>query len=257
MTFSRFQFDSSASEGAILTMPFGATSETLGNLARFKQYISSNIVRWYKYVNGVLGREVKNGDIRLVIGYDKTRAWGIATFASELRQSSCSLSFGPLEVPSSNSISSHSCRYAWECSGTTDVRAGPSPGENDGLRQIDDPGDIENQCLFLRTLNTTLSDTIWSEIHGDLGSVNLRPQSNFPPAEDPASKSSSTSRTAATKNKSSSPSSHSLGNRRNLDPHSEFQNNIVTFDIGSGSPSALVRLNLNQSKHHPLRSHCL
>ena len=75
-------------------MPFGATSEDLGNLARFKQYINPNIVRsWYKFVNGVLGREVKNGDIRLVIGYDKARAWGIATFANESRQSSCNLSF--------------------------------------------------------------------------------------------------------------------------------------------------------------------
>ena len=100
MAFNRFQFESSASEGAILTMPFGATSESLGNVARFRQYMASNIVHWYKFVNGVLDCEVKNGDIRLVIGCDKAKAWGIAIFANESRQSSCRLSFDPLEVPS-------------------------------------------------------------------------------------------------------------------------------------------------------------
>ena len=106
------------------------------------------------------------------------------------------------------------------------------------MRQIDDPGDIvyENQCLFLRTLNAKLGGAIWSEINdGDLGSIDLQPQSDFPPTEDLVSKPSSTGRTAATKNESSSLSSHGLGN------------NIMTFDIDSGSPSALVRLNLNQS----------
>ena len=245
-----------------MTMPFGATSENLGNVARFRKYMSSNIVHWYKFVNGVLGREVKNGDIRLVIGCDKTIAWGIATFANESRQSSCRLSFDPLEVPLSNPISSDNCRYAWGYSGIADVRAGPSPGENDGLRQIGDPGDIvyENQCLFLRTLNLTLCNASWSEINSDLGSVDLQPQSGFPHTEDPASKPSSTSRTSATKNKFGSLSSHGLGNRRSLDPYSEFQNNIMTFEdklaFDSSSPSALVRLKLNQFKHHSL-SHCL
>jgi len=179
------------------------------------------MVHWYKFVNVGLGFEVKGGDI---IGYVKTKSWGIATFANQSRQSSCRLRFGPLSDPSS----SDSSRYFWEYSGTADVRAGPSPGENDGLRLVDDSGDVvyENQCLFLRTLNPTLSDNVWSEIHHDPGSGDLSLQGDSRPAKDSASKATSTSRTSATKSRSSTLLSHRSVGRRNL----ELQNNTVPFD---------------------------
>ena len=65
-------FESSASEGAILTMPRGARSEELGNLAMFREYAAANVANWYRFVNGPRGHEAKNGDIRLVVGFDKT-----------------------------------------------------------------------------------------------------------------------------------------------------------------------------------------
>lgn len=161
-------------------MPLGATSETFGNVVSFRRYVASNIVHWYKFVDDVLGRGAKNGDIRLVVGCVKT-SWGIATFANQAHQSSCRLRFCPVEVASSDSISSDSSRYVWEYSGIADVRAGPSPVENNGLRQVDDPGDVvyENQFLFLRPLNATLPDNIWLEIHCDPGSVDLQLQGHL------------------------------------------------------------------------------
>ncbi|KAF8814568.1 hypothetical protein BYT27DRAFT_7156710 [Phlegmacium glaucopus] len=230
---SGVQFESSASEGAILTMPLGATSERLGNFASFRRYAASNMIDWYKFVNGVLGREAKNGDIRLVVGCVKTSTWGIATFANQSRQSSCRLSFCPLEVPSSDSISSDSSRYVWEYSGTADVRTGPSSGERNGLKQADDPGDVvfENQCLFLCTLNATLPDKTWSEIHRDLDPSNLQLRGDLHPAsaKDSVSTRYPINPSSATKNTPSTLSSHKLGKRRSPDLHSELQNDIIAF----------------------------
>ena len=67
--YSNIVFESSASEGAILTMPRGARSEDLGNKATFREYAAANVANWYRYVNGPRGREAKNGEVRLVVGF--------------------------------------------------------------------------------------------------------------------------------------------------------------------------------------------
>ena len=149
-------------------MPRGARSEDLGNLARFKKYAAGNIADWYRFVNGPRGREAKNGDVRLVVGFDKTTSWGIATFANQTHQNTCRLRFGPCE--------GNSTTHTWsEYSGVADARAGPDSYENDELKKATDPPDIqfENQCLFLRTLNVMLADDVWADIHSDLGSVHV------------------------------------------------------------------------------------
>ena len=165
-------FESSASEGAILIMPQGARSQDLGNFARFREYAAANVADWYKFVNGPRGREAKNGDVRLVVGFDKATSWGIATFANQTQQNSCRLKFGPSEGDSAST-------YTWsENSGVTDVRAGPDSDESDELRIDSDPPDVqfENQCLFVRTLNATLADDVWADIHSTMGSVHVDPR---------------------------------------------------------------------------------
>ena len=144
-------------------MPQGARSEDLGNLARFREYAAANVVNWYRYVNGPRGREAKNGDVRLVVGCDKTTSWGIAAFPNQTQQNSCILKFGPLE--------GDSARWS-EHSGVAEVKAGPGSNEINELRIDSDPPDVkfENQCLFVRTLNATLSDDVWADIHSSSGS---------------------------------------------------------------------------------------
>ncbi|KAF8956508.1 hypothetical protein BDZ97DRAFT_1616431, partial [Flammula alnicola] len=68
-------FETSASEGAILTMPEGAISQDLENIPRFRAYAAKHVDNWYRFVNGPRGREAKNGDVRLVVGCDKTTSW--------------------------------------------------------------------------------------------------------------------------------------------------------------------------------------
>ena len=167
-------FESSASEGAILTMPRGARSEDLGNLATFREYAAANVANWYRYVNGPRGREAKNGDVRLVVGFDKTSSWGIATFANQSHQNNCRLKFGLSEADSAST-------YTWsENSGIADVRAGPDSEEIDELRIDSDPPDVlfENQCLFVRTLNVTLADDVWADIHSISSSIPVDPRNS-------------------------------------------------------------------------------
>ncbi|KAF8810222.1 hypothetical protein BYT27DRAFT_7253807 [Phlegmacium glaucopus] len=173
ITFSGIVFESSASEGAILTMPRGANSEDLGKFAAFRVYVAANVADWSKFVNGCRGREAKNGDARLVVGFDKNTSWGIATFSNQSTQNSCRLRFGPSEGAGLASAGT----YAWELSGVAEVKAGPGSNRNDELRRDSDPPDIqfENQCLFVRTLNITLADDIWVDIHSSLDSVHVDP----------------------------------------------------------------------------------
>ncbi|KAF8958258.1 hypothetical protein BDZ97DRAFT_2078682 [Flammula alnicola] len=108
---SGINFIASAREGAILTMPEGAYTEDLANTARFRQYLELNIVSWYRYANGLLGRgrEAKNGDLRLVIGVDKSRAWGMATFSNATHETNqpLTLRFKPKPDSSVGSSDGH------------------------------------------------------------------------------------------------------------------------------------------------------
>ena len=161
--FSGLIFESSASEGAILTMPEGAYSEDLSNSSRLRQYIATHAEDWYKFVNGPRGREAQNGDLHVVVGCDKTTSWGMATFANSSlsQETNFRLKFSPLGEQQSQRNAGN--KYMWEHSGVAEVRVGPGHGENEELGETDS-NRLRNQCLFLRTLNVTLSEKVWEEI---------------------------------------------------------------------------------------------
>ena len=165
-------------------MPQGVRSEDLGNFARFREYAAANVAHWYKFVNGLRGREAKNGDVRLVVGFDKTTSWGMATFANQTQQNNCRLRFGP---PEGAGLTTPASNYTWEHSGTAEVRVGPDSEENDELKRDGDAPDVqfENQCIFVRTLNVTLTDDVWADIHSSLGSVHVNSRnSQYPHVKD-------------------------------------------------------------------------
>ncbi|KDR72733.1 hypothetical protein GALMADRAFT_270676 [Galerina marginata CBS 339.88] len=162
---SGLTFECSASEGAILTMPDGAYSRDLANVARFRRYLAANVERWYRYINGDLGREAKNGDVRLVIGCDKTSTWGMATFSDLTEQQDLQLKFRP------TGESNVGPTYGWEYSGMAEVRVGPSHQEVANLElPNDDWADRyrhPNQCVFVRTLNATLRQDVWDRLSSE------------------------------------------------------------------------------------------
>jgi len=255
-----FTFWSSASEGAILATPDGAQSQDLENITGFMKYLAENIESWYRFANGPRGREARNGDLRLVVGFDKTVSWGMAAFsntsgASGVAQpSQCQFNFKPaLEVEPEPSI----CKYTWEYSGLAEVRAGPASEEIAMLREEDaNPprsGKYTNQCIFVRTMNTKLGDERWNRLCEELGTSHLDENwhlfrnengCGFRPGFGPSNSHSSTSRTRG----------DSSSTRQDVIQASALSDEVATrmaFDLSSGQlsvtkpPAAIVRIILD------------
>jgi hypothetical protein len=168
---NELSFESSAREGAILTMPYGAVAQDLASIIHFEDYMAQHSENWYKFIIGVRGRKIGNGSVRLVIGADMAPAWGMATFAQSSAQSSLlQLRFKPTVV----SAGEHT--YSWEYSGVADAKSGPSSAEMERLRS-DDNADAGsryiNQSLFVRTLTATFEKAIWDELMSNIKSARI------------------------------------------------------------------------------------
>ncbi|KAE9398888.1 hypothetical protein BT96DRAFT_821260, partial [Gymnopus androsaceus JB14] len=88
-------FISPNTEGAVLVLPEGGKRSDHQQYLKFYQYAEECARSWYDYVNGPkLARGVHNGSIYLVTGYDKARAWGVASFV-DADPGSVSLEFVP------------------------------------------------------------------------------------------------------------------------------------------------------------------
>jgi len=128
-----------------------------------KDYMTpSTVQNWYRYAMDVRGRDVQNGDIRLLYGCDKAASWGIATF-STVEGNTTSFVFNETkDCPSG----SHT--YCWTCNGSanTHTRVGPSVEE----------GAVQNQCIFLQTWNAQLSAESWRRMQGILVQADDRRQ---------------------------------------------------------------------------------
>ena len=203
-------FESSASDGAILAMPDGAFQEDLCNLPKLRDYVARHAANWYKFANGPRGREAQNGDLRVVVGCDKTTSWGMATFAntSSAQQSNFRLSFRPLQSQFNTGAA-----YAWEHSGAAEVKVGPEPGDNEELGETP-TNQLRNQCLFMRNLSVTLSDSEWADAFPETVSATnqegsqpeYRGQCLRPPNPNTGSSSSSSNSARSIQSRRSSPS---------------------------------------------------
>ena len=139
-------------------MPDGASSEDLRNDKALRTYIAANAKSWYEYVEGeARGRSIGNGDIHMVVGFDKVTSWGIATFARNVENQ---VRFEFNSVCDATTVGV----YAWDCVGCGSGRVGPRKEEMRGLILESDTGPLQNQCVFVRTLNFTLSGRIWDAL---------------------------------------------------------------------------------------------
>ena len=157
-------------------MPDGGVIEDLVARKTIKEHLAKNAELWYTFVSDVLGLEVDNGDIRLVIGFDKVSSWGIATFSSTVGESDL------LEFKSCDG-QAVSQAYSWNCVGSGKGRVGPHETLQD-LKREPDGSPLQNQCVFVRTLNFRLSGEIWenSTIH-QIRQADGSPPSNGPPPD--------------------------------------------------------------------------
>lgn len=203
-------FESSASEGAILTMPNGGNSKDLKNTIHVERYACANAEKWYKYpTSDICGRKIKNGDLRLVLGCTSTTAWGMAAFVNHSEQNG--LNFFKFKA-TNTAVDGLRPTYGWEYSGRAEAKSGPDPHEIEVLRNLDrmagEEGSpsYENQCLFVRTMNVTLQDEIWVKLSAGLGMLDLVDETHR------FSQSNGDSRFAGPSGSSSASSSSSSGN---------------------------------------------
>ncbi|KAF8966873.1 hypothetical protein BDZ97DRAFT_585154 [Flammula alnicola] len=159
-THFEYRFRTLAPEGAILTLPRALFLKRLVNVERFNEYIERHAKSWYAYTNNVRGRGVQNGDLRVVFGYHKSSAWGMATFSNGAQNTPQTLRFFS-RLPVNEPIPA----YMWEGTGVALTKAGPEPADNEGL--ADDrvqAMNLRNQCLFVGSRSISLSDAAWATI---------------------------------------------------------------------------------------------
>jgi len=206
-----------------LVMPEGAVAFDLQNIPVFRDYVSENVERWYKFVNGVRRWEAKNGDIRLVYGCDKAMSWGMAALVNTQRKVT------QLRFKATRDSSENSTRplYSWDYFGMAEGKAGPDIEEVNALKSPDDsfdatPPRFSNQCLFIRTLNATLSAKAWKQLHSNIGSTNVLDPNPSSRTTFPNTSHSQRNTFDTSANTQSSPHHTNLGNQRPL-THPGFQ----------------------------------
>ncbi|KAJ7285284.1 hypothetical protein C8J57DRAFT_1120454, partial [Mycena rebaudengoi] len=75
-----FRFGCLGPKGAVLTLPHGSSLNKLRNLNGVRSYVACHADSWYKFVNGPRGRDLENGSLYLITGYEKCPSWGMANF---------------------------------------------------------------------------------------------------------------------------------------------------------------------------------
>ncbi|KAJ7873171.1 hypothetical protein B0H13DRAFT_1025037 [Mycena leptocephala] len=75
-----FMFSCGAPKGAVLALPHGAHLQKLRNLETLRTYVAKHAESWYKYIRVTRGRELENGSLYLVTGWEKAPSWGMASF---------------------------------------------------------------------------------------------------------------------------------------------------------------------------------
>lgn len=135
---SEFLFEVTASHGAILALPNGASREDLYSLSTFQQQAMKHGKEWDTYAREIRGRNYANGSLCLVTGTDQARLWAMATFTDASHAFGISLKPSSIPAPSSSPST-------WEENRTNHgpLRSGPIQ-----LGLANELG--ENQCIFMR-----------------------------------------------------------------------------------------------------------
>lgn len=172
--------------------------------SRLLEYVENNITEWYRFSKQTLGRDVENGDLRVVYACRKASGFGIAAAYNTYGQENTRLTFSVDRAWADIS----GCPYHWSHTGTAVVKAGPSQQDYSDISLSNQSP--RNQCLFISTIDTKVSAETWSEIekigiptrHAD-----SRPSSSITPSRDRATQQGVTS-TSETQNSTTLSSSH-------------------------------------------------
>ncbi|KAJ7923528.1 hypothetical protein B0H13DRAFT_2655156 [Mycena leptocephala] len=138
---AEIEVSTNSNQMAVLLLPDGASSWDLQSLESFMNYADKHSDDWYRFVNGVLGRRIANGDLRLVTGVTKTPSWHVAVTERSSSKTKPSLKLKAVTVAHAGA----SGTWSWNES---------TSGRNSGPRrhQPQDGEDWTNsQTVFLRS----------------------------------------------------------------------------------------------------------
>ena len=142
----RSAFQCPAAEGAVLTLPKGATIYEARNILDFQQFAARHAVNWYRYMFDK-GRDDPNGSLYFVTECTKSINWGTAVFYPHPTTSDyLRLTFDQ-----------GSCQ--WDCQGKVDARTGPK-AKDIIVSDEEEP----NQCVFLRGYKIMLRQNVWEKL---------------------------------------------------------------------------------------------
>ncbi|KAF7366787.1 hypothetical protein MSAN_00937000 [Mycena sanguinolenta] len=134
-------------EGAVLALPHGAHRERLKNLKNVRDYAARHAETWYEYANGTRGRELVNGSLYLVTGWEKAESWGMASFRdTSLENELFKLSFKPTQ-------DAPIYEYRWN-------------RVHCHRKQADSKGTPLNQTTFIHAFAISVCEGIWSKLFG-------------------------------------------------------------------------------------------
>ncbi len=162
-------FETRAREAAILIMPGGAVTHNVLNHQPIREYFAENVDSWYKFAIETRGRIIKNGEIRVVIGCDKVSSWGIATLSSDIEQN---VRFEFKDTSDGSASRSYSWDRIGSCGGS--CRVGPDLAELEDLLLETDTRPLQNQCVFVRTMNLSFA----GEMDSDAAAVHSQMESS-------------------------------------------------------------------------------
>ncbi|KAJ6463969.1 hypothetical protein C8R45DRAFT_877963, partial [Mycena sanguinolenta] len=139
-----FVFNCTGPEGAVLALPHGAHREKLKNLKDVRDYAARHAESWYEYANVTRGRELVNGSLYLVTGWEKAESWGMASFHD-----------GSLEFKLSFKPTKHApiYKYRWN-------------RDHCHRKQADSKGTPLNQTTFIHAFAISVCEGIWGKLFG-------------------------------------------------------------------------------------------
>lgn len=167
-------------------MPEPVYVSKLQTLGLLRKYVHDNLKTWYRFIKVTLGRDVDNGELRVVYGCRKSTAFGIATVNNGTTNVTTELTFSIEDAWATVT----GCKYRWHHRGSADTKAGPSLDEKQDLVDFNaDTCDPVNQCLFMSTIDIKLAADEWQQIDdGDTVSAsNQRPSTQAISTSFPAS----------------------------------------------------------------------
>jgi hypothetical protein len=142
-----FQFTCLPTEGAILVLPNGASSEDLRYRQDLERYIRRHALSLCEHAYGLLGSGAEAG-LYLITGHEKCNNWGLGSYSNAMPGTRMSLTFTPTNITSGGTV-----EYEAHVTGNINKRVHKPEGDNPA-----------NQCVFLRGYKLALCRNLMERI---------------------------------------------------------------------------------------------